>query len=109
MGTLPNTSIQRFTDDSRFVMPEIFRVGRRASKSSNAFVTACGLASVTTLGMLFLRIVSGSTNPLAVPSPRPRPDVILVTIDALRYDHVSADGYSRLTSPMLDAFSARSI
>ncbi|HEY2906588.1 MAG TPA: sulfatase [Vicinamibacterales bacterium] len=39
------------------------------------------------------------------PSPRARPDIILVTIDALRADHVSRYGYGRLTSPLIDAFS----
>lgn len=34
--------------------------------------------------------------------PRPAPDVLLVTIDTLRADHLSAYGYGRHTSPTLD-------
>jgi len=90
-------------------MPEIPRVARTEGKSRHALVTSCGLASVATLCMLFLRMASGATHPLVAPSHRPRPDVFLITIDAMRYDHVSADGYSRLTSPLLDAFSAHSL
>ncbi|MEF8824919.1 MAG: sulfatase [Halapricum sp.] len=36
-------------------------------------------------------------------------NVILVTIDALRADHVSSYGYSRETTPFLDGFAARSV
>ncbi|MEP0847196.1 MAG: sulfatase [Phycisphaerae bacterium] len=42
------------------------------------------------------------------PPPRsedPRPNVILVTLDTVRADHLSAYGYSRRTSPNLDAFA----
>ncbi|MBY0274263.1 sulfatase [Candidatus Binatia bacterium] len=35
-----------------------------------------------------------------------RPSVLLVTIDTLRADHVSAYGYARKTSPQLDALAA---
>jgi arylsulfatase A-like enzyme len=38
--------------------------------------------------------------------PAIRPDILLVTIDALRADHVSAGGYRRLTTPAIDAFMA---
>ncbi len=34
-------------------------------------------------------------------------DIVLVTIDALRADHLSAYGYSRKTSPNIDALAAR--
>lgn len=34
--------------------------------------------------------------------------VLLVTFDALRYDHLSAYGYNRLTSPNIDALAQRS-
>src|SRR5262249_10931893 len=38
-----------------------------------------------------------------------RPDIVLVTIDALRADHLSAYGYHRLTSPPIDDLARRSI
>ncbi len=37
---------------------------------------------------------------------RPAPDVLLVTIDTLRPDHLSAYGYARNTSPNLDRLAA---
>lgn len=35
-----------------------------------------------------------------------RPHVVLVTVDTLRPDHLSLNGYARATSPNLDAFAA---
>lgn len=43
------------------------------------------------------------------PNAAPRPNVILVTVDALRPDHLGCFGYARDTSPRLDAFCAESI
>jgi choline-sulfatase len=64
------------------------------------------LACAAAGGVTLTAFIAGST-PLANPVlPHSRPDVILVTIDALRADQVSAYGQPRLTSPMLDAFSA---
>jgi arylsulfatase A-like enzyme len=37
---------------------------------------------------------------------RPQADVLLITIDALRYDHLGAYGYARNTSPHLDQLAA---
>src|SRR5262249_52018389 len=36
-------------------------------------------------------------------------DLVLVTIDALRADHVSAYGYERKTTPNIDALAARGV
>jgi choline-sulfatase len=45
----------------------------------------------------------------AASTPNPsRPNVLLVTIDAVRVDHLGAWGYKRPTSPRLDALAARS-
>ncbi|MGM0575043.1 MAG: sulfatase-like hydrolase/transferase [Myxococcota bacterium] len=38
----------------------------------------------------------------------PKPDLVLVTIDSLRPDHLGFGGYDRDTSPNLDAFADRS-
>ena len=38
---------------------------------------------------------------------RPEADVLLITIDALRADHVGAYGYPRATTPNIDALAAR--
>lgn len=39
--------------------------------------------------------------------PPERPNVILITIDALRVDHVSCYGYERQTTPFLDSLAER--
>ena len=38
-----------------------------------------------------------------------KPNVLLITIDTLRKDHLSAYGYSKNTSPFLDSFSKSSV
>src|SRR6185295_1061170 len=47
-----------------------------------------------------------TSRPTIEPAPpRERPDVILITVDALRADHLSLYGYAKLTSPVLDEFA----
>ncbi len=43
------------------------------------------------------------------PPSRERPDVILITLDTTRADHLSAYGYFRDTSPVLEAFAKEAI
>ena len=45
-------------------------------------------------------IASGCSAP-------PRPNVVVITIDTLRADHVGAYGYRRPTTPFFDRFAAR--
>jgi arylsulfatase A-like enzyme len=62
-----------------------------------AIVAAIGIPAATT-----------SEAPDKPPMPRRvrrRPDIVLVTIDALRADHLSGYGYRRLTSPNIDEFA----
>ena len=47
-------------------------------------------------------VPAGSAEPS---QPFARPNVLLITIDALRADHLGTYGYSRRTSPHLDAFA----
>jgi len=44
-----------------------------------------------------------------LPFGHSRPDVILITIDALRADHLGVYGYDRPTSPVLDALARESV
>jgi arylsulfatase len=37
---------------------------------------------------------------------RRRPNIVLITVDTLRADHLSVNGYRRATSPRIDAFAA---
>jgi arylsulfatase A-like enzyme len=42
----------------------------------------------------------------APPAPAPRHNIVLISVDAMRADHLGAYGYPRPTSPVLDAFAA---
>jgi len=39
---------------------------------------------------------------------RNSPNIILITVDSLRYDHLGCYGYQENTSPNIDALAARS-
>jgi arylsulfatase A-like enzyme/HEAT repeat protein len=52
------------------------------------------------------RAAEGDLPPLPEGPRRPEGDVLVVTIDALRADHVGAYGYPRHTTPNLDALAA---
>jgi arylsulfatase A-like enzyme len=43
------------------------------------------------------------------PHPVQRPSIVVVTIDALRRDHLGVNGYARPTSPHIDAFAAHAV
>jgi arylsulfatase A-like enzyme len=51
----------------------------------------------------------GASIATAPTAPKPRPDIVLVTIDALRADHLSAHGYRRFTSPAIDRLASRGV
>ncbi len=40
---------------------------------------------------------------------RPQPNVLLISLDTVRADHLSLHGYHRETSPLLDAFAAQGV
>ncbi len=56
-------------------------------------------------GLALLAAASACTRRPVAPSAEPR-NVILIVLDTLRADHLSSYGYSRQTSPNLDAFGA---
>lgn len=58
-------------------------------------------------GMLLLFLLASQGNGCS-PAP-PRPSFVLILIDTLRADHLGAYGYSRPTSPSLDALASRGI
>lgn len=48
-----------------------------------------------------------AARPLVLPDGLPQqPNIVLITVDALRSDHVSTYGYARATTPQLDALAA---
>jgi arylsulfatase A-like enzyme len=52
---------------------------------------------------------SEPARPATAPAAGDRPNVVLVLIDTLRADHLGAYGYTRPTSPNLDAFAADAV
>jgi arylsulfatase A-like enzyme len=60
----------------------------------------------STLAAAERRAAEGDRPPLPEGPRRPQGDVLVITIDALRADHVGAYGYARHTTPNLDALAA---
>jgi arylsulfatase A-like enzyme len=67
------------------------RIGTAAGCALALLAAACG----------------GGAGPDAPPAARP--NVILISLDTLRADHLSAYGYERETSPHIDALAARGV
>jgi arylsulfatase A-like enzyme len=63
-------------------------------------IPAVLIAAIAGIG----RASSSKVDQLALPTTR-RPDILFVTIDALRADHLSSYGYQQFTSPAIDAFA----
>jgi arylsulfatase len=61
------------------------------------------------LAALALASLAGCDEPSAPAATEPRVNVLLVTIDTLRADHLSCYGYERETSPHLDALAAEGL
>jgi arylsulfatase A-like enzyme len=40
---------------------------------------------------------------------RQRPNILLISVDTLRADHLSSDGYARVTSPFLDSLASQGV
>jgi arylsulfatase A-like enzyme len=55
------------------------------------------------------RAAEADLPPLPEGPRRPQGDVLLITIDALRYDHVGAYGYTRNTTPNIDQLAAGAV
>jgi arylsulfatase A-like enzyme len=65
-----------------------------------------GRVASLVLGGLFVAAALGVVAAWFLRTPVPRPNVVLVLIDTLRADHLSAYGYDRATSPFLDGLAA---
>ncbi len=50
-----------------------------------------------------------ATSPVAVDPSKPRRNVVLISLDSLRADHVGAYGYERDTSPNFDRFAKEGV
>ncbi len=52
-------------------------------------------------------LLACTSAPPTLPTGGAKPDIVLVSIDTLRADHVGSYGYSRPTTPFLDGLAAR--
>ena len=71
-------------------------------------VSAVSFAQSHLRAELFVLALAGLLATCAPPEPD-RPNVILVSVDTLRADHLGCYGYERPTSPFLDALAAEGI
>lgn len=86
----------------RFLMKMRWNVSFKLSRVKYAI--GPGLVLISLLLLLNLGIIIDRT--LSTPKG---PNVIFIIVDALRADHVSCYGYSRSTTPSIDALSSHSI
>ena len=61
------------------------------------------------LGLLVLAACSEDSPPPAGPAPATPPNVVFISIDGLRADHTSREGYRHDTTPTLTALAARGV
>ena len=69
-------------------------------------IRLCGLAAVVA-GVLWA-LAAGAPSARSG-APAPRPNVLLVSIDSLRADHLGSYGYARDTSPAIDALAREGV
>jgi arylsulfatase A-like enzyme len=72
---------------------------------------AWGLAASTVIALVGIGAfvswppASGPAAPMAVPPPSGAPNIVFITLDTVRADHLSSYGYSRPTTPNIDRFA----
>jgi len=79
-------------------MPNVAGFGKQQSPKRVAFTFSVSLA-----------IAAGLAFWIARPSRDVRPNVLLITIDTLRADHVGSYGYKEAQTPAIDAIAARGL
>jgi arylsulfatase A-like enzyme len=82
------------------------RVAVRASAVRNAFRACSRRAAVLAPALVLSLMLPGGCRPPAEPGP---PNVVLITVESLRADHVGAYGYARETTPTLDTLASEGI
>lgn len=68
-------------------------------------LAAATLAMVFGIGVFVEQPTSPATSVQAAPPPTGAPNIVFITLDTVRADHLSAYGYSRPTTPNLDRFA----
>lgn len=59
--------------------------------------------------LLFIAVLALAALYYIFLGPRKRPNIVLITVDALRADHLGAYGYAEGTSPQIDALAGESM
>ncbi|HXU63934.1 MAG TPA: sulfatase-like hydrolase/transferase, partial [Polyangia bacterium] len=86
-----------------------FAASERTALASVALRAAPGLARGRAPAAETAAAPSAPLAPLPDGPRRPEADVLIITIDALRADHVGAYGYPRATTPNLDALARQGV
>ena len=80
-------------------------IGRRARWVPAVVGTLLVAAGLVAPDVAARRRVTPPASPPAVSAPAGAPDVVVVVLDTVRADHLSAYGYARPTSPRFDALA----
>ena len=78
--------------------------GRCAGRAGAGFAHSPGLVVGATLALAFSSLLSGCGSAPSEPA-RPVRNLVLISLDTLRADHLGLYGYARGTSPEIDAFA----
>lgn len=90
--------------------PEKDRSPERGPQSSNSWRIASFLVAGLAISALLFGTSRRSHAPVATgPDGRPRPNILLVSLDTTRADHCSAFGYDRPTTPRLLELAGSSV
>lgn len=65
--------------------------------------------TLTTFGLLLIPWIFGCSAEDSGAMSAARPNVLLITVDTLRADHLGIHGYGRATSPRIDEFASQAI
>ena len=76
-------------------------------RSPRAFRRACSVSRLAWIALLSLQLAS--CDPSGQPAESARPDLLLITIDTLRADHLGVYGYARATSPAIDRLASEGV
>jgi arylsulfatase A-like enzyme len=82
---------------------------RRGARSALGWLSGSEPVASALLLLLAVHLASAASAASANPVPHPRLNVLLITIDALRADHLGAYGYPRPTSPNIDRLARESV
>jgi arylsulfatase A-like enzyme len=85
------------------------RHGERLRSAVGAALRGLGGAKPAGTALVLLAGVNAGAAVLASHEPRTGPNILLITIDALRADHLGAYGYPRQTSPNIDRLAGEGV